>query len=84
MCGTSTNGFRPLKFPLLSSRRFENQRVEVDSTGSSERGTKAALVGDLNKKNTASGEKFFDSNYACKRVPLEYGSRVIRNSRRSS
>lgn len=79
MCGTSTNGFRPLKFPLLSSRWFENRRVEVDSTGRSERRTKAVSVGDLNKKNAVSREKFFDSNYACKRVPSKYGSSVIRN-----
>lgn len=75
MCGT--NGFRPLKFPLLSSRRFENRRIGVDQTGRSERGTKA--VRNLNKKNAVPREKFFDSNYACKRVPPEYGSRVIQN-----
>lgn len=77
MCGT--NGFRPLKFPLLSSRRFENRRIGVDPTGRSGRSEKRTkAVGNLNKKNVSRG-KFFDSNYVCKRVPPEYGSRVIRN-----
>jgi len=43
MCGTSTNGFHPLKFSLLSSRRFENRRVEVEPTGRCGRWTRAVF-----------------------------------------
>jgi len=74
MCGTSTNGFCPLKFSLLSSRRFENRRFEVEKERFS--------VGDLNKKNAVSRGKFFNGNYE---IALEIReSNVIQTSRRPS
>lgn len=70
MCGTSTNGFCPLKFSLLSSRRFENRRVEVEKERFS--------VHDLNKKERRFSRQVFNGNYEIARPRNTEG--IERNS----
>lgn len=75
MCGTSTNGFRPLKVPVALIEAVRKPARRSRPGGLFRKGNEdGLLVTDLNKKNAFSREKFFDSNYACKRVPLVYRS----------
>jgi len=86
MCGTSTNGFCPLKFARRSALEAlaRNSRVEANSTGrfsagGGPRGTRT--IGDLNKKNAISltAESFLTA-ITLARAPSKYRSRVIPTS----